>query len=238
MSTEPPLSELPFNVNLELIDGLQTPYMPFEGKEAKEQYVAFLDILGFGNAVLTQFDETMRIYESLLDKLRILKCFEMGVSINIVSDSIVLISGAFDPLLSMCKITQVVALFEHCLVRGGIGYGRHVDVRDGDNRYVVSQALVNAVLVEKTIRWPCVAIDRAIEIAPKHWCPRTEPIRRSVVHYQGLNLVCPLNLFWGSTAINRVERMKERFPEHSDKFDWLLVFAEQILMGAELIPDT
>jgi hypothetical protein len=137
----------------------------------------------------------------------------------------------------MCKFTQAVTLLEHCLVRGGIGYGRHVDVQDGDNRYLVSQALVNAFLVEKTVRWPCVALDRSIAIAPKHWCPRTEPIRRSVVHYQGLNLVCPLNLFWGSTALDRVERMKERNPEHSDKFDWFLMFAEQILMGTELVPE-
>jgi hypothetical protein len=32
--------------------------------------------------------------------------------------------------------------------------------------------------------------------------------------------------------------MKEMHPEHSDKFDWFLEFVEQILMGAELVPDS
>jgi hypothetical protein len=78
MSPESPPCEPVLRVNHELVDGLRTPYRPFEGKEANEQYVAFLDILGFGNAVRTQFDETLRIYENLLDKLRILRCFEIG----------------------------------------------------------------------------------------------------------------------------------------------------------------
>lgn len=229
--------EEPLRINHDLVDGLRNPYNPFAGHEANEQYVAFLDILGFGNAVRTQFDATLKVYENILNKLRILRCFEMGVTINVVSDSLILTSTSLDRLLSMCKFAQAITLLEHCLVRGGVGYGRHVDVQDGNNRYVVSQALANAVIVEKTVRWPCVAIDQSIEIEPRHWSPRNEPIRRSVVHYQGLNLVCPLNLFWGSTAVDRVEHMKESHPDHSDKFDWFLAFAEQILVGAELVPE-
>jgi hypothetical protein len=237
MTEDIPPGEPILRVNEETVEGLRTPYKPFEGKEVKEQYVAFLDILGFGEAVITGFEATLTIYENMLNKLRIVKCFEMGVSIQVVSDSIVLISERLDPLLSVCKIAHAVTLLEHCLIRGGIGYGKHVDVTDGENRYVVSQAVVNAVHVEKTVRWPCVAIDQRIAINPKHWFPRSQPIRRSVVHYQGMNLVCPLNFWWGSTAIDRVEQMKEMFPRHSEKFDWFLLFAEQILTGAELVPD-
>lgn len=225
-------------INHDLVEELRTPYRPFSGQEASERYIAFFDILGFSNAVLNRFDETLRIYENLLDKLRILRCFESGVSINVVSDSIVLSSTSFDALLSICKLAQAIALLENCLVRGGIGYGKHVDIQDGENRYIVSQALVNAVVVEKTVRWPCIAIDEHIEIPSKHWAPRTEALRRSIVHYQGLNLVCPLNLFWGSTAVDRVQHMKETHPEHTDKFDWFIGFVEQILMGAELVPDS
>ena len=222
--------------NHDLVEGLREPYRPFAGLEPQECYVAFLDILGFSDAVRTRFEEILQIYEHLLDKLRILRAVEIGVRIDVVSDAVVLTSGSLDALLSMCKYAQAITLLENCLVRGGVGFGKHVDVQDGDSRYIVSQALVHAVAIEKKIRWPCVAIDERIPLSLKYWFPRDEPIRRSVVHYEGLNLVCPLNLFWGSTALDRVQHMKERHPQHRDKFDWFLAFAEQILTGAELVP--
>lgn len=237
MSDHTPPGDPTLRINGDMAEALRTPYRAFAGKEPEQKYIAFLDILGFGNAVLDQFESTLKIYEALLDKLRILKCIEMGVSIQVASDSIILTSGSLESILSMCKLAHAVTLLEHCLIRGGIGYGKHIDVKDGDNGYVVSQALVNAVHVEKTVRWPCVAIHHDIRIDPKFWFPRNRAISRSVVRYEGLNLVCPLNLFWGSTAIDRVEQMKEQFPEHSKKYDWFLSFAEQILIGAELVPE-
>lgn len=223
-------------VNRDAIEALRTPRDYFEGSVPSNRYAAFLDILGFSHAIRERYDSTLLLYAKLLNTLRILNCFEMGVTVKIISDSIVLVGDELKPVLTICNGVLMLTLMEGCLVRGGIGYGKHIEVADGPNNYVVSEALVNAVAVEKMIRYPCVGLHESIEI-PRHlWEVRWPAITRQLLYRDGLNIVNPLNPFWGTTAIDRVMAMKDQYPDHNEKFNWFIDLAIAVLGNEPLCP--
>ncbi len=56
------------------------------------------------------------------------------------------------------------ALAADCLVRGGIGFGKHAQQFDDGNLYFASEGLVHAVEVEHTVKHPCVALHDSVSV--------------------------------------------------------------------------
>ncbi|MCR5743292.1 MAG: hypothetical protein K6F92_06170 [Lachnospiraceae bacterium] len=141
-------------------------------------YVAFLDMLGFSNAVIS---ESPKLIEEIFDTIKnckkeILndKCAWDNESDNlanntviyIMSDSIVLaikssIGGAIDFLIRWCKEIQFRLLSRHkILVRGGISQGLHYQ----DNEIAFGVGFVKAHMIECVAKTPRIVIDDAIDI--------------------------------------------------------------------------
>jgi hypothetical protein len=146
---------------------LNLTFQPFKNKVFDKRYVAFVDILGFAKKVRDNFDSMLGVYEQVLEAIHI---FDMlpsvgihhGVSIHTYSDSFILTSETLSPLVEIIRSLHMLTLAHDCLVRGGIGFGNHIEEYYGNNFYVVSQALVQAVEVEKQVKRPCVALHESI----------------------------------------------------------------------------
>ncbi len=212
-------------------------YKAFDGIDVEHKYVAFIDILGFSNMLIKKFNETLKLYEKVIDMMRGHEIINFGVEIQMFSDSIIIISNDLPAVIRCAGMVQYTTLFESFLIRGGIGYGKHIEVTNGKNHYIASQALVNAVIVEKTINRPCVALHEDIVIPDEWWSINIPPILRTLHYFEGLNIVNPLNIFWGKSAIDRVLTMKNEAPEHSKKYDWFVNFVSLILEGNQLLPE-
>ena len=58
----------------------------------------------------------------------------------------------------------------------------------------------------------------------------------TVIRFQGMNIVSPVNLFWGASALDRAQHLRAENPEHADKYDWFIALCEAILRGDPLVP--
>lgn len=224
-------------INIQKFKELEEEYRAFDDIDVEYKYVAFLDILGFSNMLINKFEETLNIYEKVIDMMRFPEIIDFGVDIKMISDSIILVSSDLRAIIQCAGVVQFNTLFERSLVRGGIGYGKHTEKQNGKNQYIASQALVKAVLVEKTIERPCVALHEDIKIPDDWWSINTPPVSRMLHYYEDLNIVNPLNLLWGRSAIGRVLTMKNEYPEYSEKYDWFIKFCTLILEGHQLVPE-
>jgi hypothetical protein len=210
------------------------PTRAFTSEHASNRYVAFVDILGFGRRVLDEFDVVLGIYRELLDRQPILVERHKTVSIRILSDAFIVTSETFQALIPVVVGLHMITLLQDCLIRGGIGFGKHVEARDERDFIVVSQGLVHAVAVEKTIRRPCVAIHDSVQLP--EWCldPRLHPLERGVIRFDGIPMICPFNPLWGHSAMTRVAMLYEQHPEHADKYDWFLRLYDAFHSGDRL----
>jgi hypothetical protein len=127
-------------------------------------------------------------------------------------------------------------LFNDLLVRGGVGFGRHIE-KSGEGRLqVVSQALVKAVQTEKRTNFPCVALDESV-VTDESWWPREVPNQhRGLLYFEGIRLVNPCNLGWGQSAGMRVVQLRELHPTHAEKHDWFLRLHSAIMDDEPLVP--
>jgi hypothetical protein len=129
----------------------------------------------------------------------------------------------------------MITLLQDCLVRGGIGFGKHVEATSDGHFIVVSQALVRAVSVEKSIRHPCVALDDSVQIHDGYLDGSFSPIQRGVLRFDGIRMICPFNALWGHSAMTRVAMLYERYPQHSEKYDWFLWLYDAFHDGRPLV---
>jgi hypothetical protein len=231
------LTKVDLIIDKDKLQEFETRYRPFDKVPVDHKYVAFLDVLGFSNMVTNKFEQTLEIYEKLIDAMRMHEIVDTGVSLQIYSDSILLVSDNLASILQAAGLVQFTTLFEGFLVRGGIGYGKHVSVQNGAHTYVVSEALINAVNVEKTVKMPCVALHEDINIPDEWWPLKVDPVMRILHYFKGLNVVSPLNMMWGVSAIDRVKHMKEQAPEFSEKYDYFIELATSILERKQLVPE-
>jgi hypothetical protein len=214
------------------------PFRPFAGKEVDDLYVAFVDILGFGRQVLQNFDDTLKIYEDVLNSSAILKDFRQDVNIRIYSDAFMVTSKKLGSLIGVVQGLHMQTLFHDCLVRGGIGYGKHIEIHIEQDSYIVSQGLVQAVEVEKRINYPCVALHDSIKVPQEWWNPEIHPVYRGLSYFEGIRLVTPFNIVWGQSAMTRVVQLTEQYPEYQDKYDWFLRLYEATFSGNPLVPES
>lgn len=221
-------------IDKDKLEALEHPFEPLKNVVPEEKYVAFIDLLGFSKQVLDKFDETKGIYNQIIDYMQIVDVVKHNVSVQVYSDSILLISSELLPLARIVKKILMITLHNGFLARGGVGFGRHVEVYNGSNCYVISQALVHAVAIEKTIKRPCVALHDSVAIPEKCWKTEDPPITRAILHFDGISLVCPLNVFWGRSAISLTKSLSEQFPDYREKYDWFLSLCEAIMRGDSL----
>src|SRR3989337_3264109 len=139
-------------------------------------------------------------------------------------------------MIGVIQGLHMLTLGHDCLVRGGIGFGKHIEVHQSNNFLVVSQALVQAVEVEKKIKHPCVALHNSIEVPQDWWNADIPPERRGLMYFEGIRLISPFNIGWGQSAMTRVAQLSVQYPEYNDKYDWFLRLYEAWYSGDPLVP--
>lgn len=202
----------------------------------QNKYVAFCDILGFSNSVTSQFEKTISIYKEF--KHEVSKQGFLKLKTSIYSDSI-FIEG--ENLIDVAKTVQILlwtSLRYDWLIRGGIAYGKHWKESDKNNLFIVSEGLVKAVNIEKTIKHPIIAISSDISIGIDYW---TNGFFHSVfdlpiIHYNEYNIVNPFNNYWFKSAELRLLKLKSLNPEHLDKYNYLLKLVDDIKTSKTFIP--
>ena len=207
--------------------------------EPTEQYVGLLDVLGWGHYVKADFKNAVKIYDAILEPCdRLLRReFSSRVSIRIFSDSILLVSPDLSPILKLANTLHFTTLFQDCLLRGGIARGKHVESGSQGQLYIVSEALVRAAELEKKVKNPCVVLDStAVPAIPFAQLKTISPFLRPYLFFDGLWIINPFNIGWGTSAAKRVTQLKEKYPDYVDKYDWFLRLYEAVRSGAPLVP--
>jgi hypothetical protein len=215
------------------------PYRPFAGKVPDLKYVAFIDILGFSDFVKNKFDRMIIAYQNILEHWKEIDkdYYYPDVSIRIYSDSILLSSSDFIKIVGAINLLHMVTLSENFLIRGGVGFGKHIEVIDNDNFYVLSHALIDAATIEKTIKYPCVAISPSMNVDMGWWNPYVSNFLRKLLYFEDAILVNPFNIAWGYSAMTRVKNFLKEYPQHREKYEWFLSLYDAVSSGRPLIPD-
>ncbi|TMQ57071.1 MAG: hypothetical protein E6K76_11605 [Candidatus Eisenbacteria bacterium] len=206
--------------------------------ETPRRYVAFLDILGWSSHVLSDFESARGTYDSMLEFFRLGTDSFAGVdAVRIVSDSILVVAPKPWPLLRAVNVLHHATLINDCLLRGGIAFGRHAELGQLPESRIVSEPLIVAARLEKTIRHPCVAIDSSA--LPEVDCKEllaADVFLRPLLFYEGRWIVKPFNIMWGFSAATRVTQLREKYPEHTPKYDWFLRLYEAVKSRQPLVP--
>jgi hypothetical protein len=202
------------------------------------KYVAYCDILGFSNAVINNFDKTISVYREFKNVI-IGRSDMFDVEVLIVSDSIMIVG---EKLMTVAQATQLLILWtcsqKEWLIRGGIAYGKHWKEHDGNNTLIVSEALVKAVNIEKTIRNPIVLISEEISLGLEYWIHGfgNSVFDLPIIHYNNNNIINPFNKAWFRSAEIILCYLKETYPEYITKYEYLLELIEAVKRNECFIP--
>lgn len=196
-----------------------------------------MDVLGFSARVDRDFTGTVRLYDKLISKWRWHYHLSPEVSLQIYSDALLVSCLRLADLLPALSALHQLTLTAHCLVRGGVGYGHHVEVIEGNNVFVVSEALTEAVAMEKKIKHPCIALSPRIKVPEALWSGWDRNIDRPIVFFQRNILVNPLGPFWFPRALRLARQLSKANTCHASKYAWLLHFLQAIIDDVPLVPN-
>src|SRR5450759_4271114 len=112
------------------------------------KYVGFCDVLGFSSAFLNDINATIALYQQFRSDVRTLP-LPARAQISVYSDAILVVSDELPAVLHTIAALNWVALMQDWLIRGGIAYGKYWEEKENGNLFVVSDALVRAVALEK-----------------------------------------------------------------------------------------
>lgn len=204
----------------------------------ENKYLAFCDIMGFKNQVLNNFGLTHEIYQEFINGLGFKEIYK-EVEISMYSDSIIVVGNDLFRVCEAVQILQSMTLRRKWLVRGGIAYGRHWKKSDKNNLFVVSEALVKAVLIENTIKHPiiCISSEITIEMNYWFWCIPRSKFDYPIIHYKGNNIVNPFHNYYFKSAEIDLNIMKNDKPEYSDKYDYIINMMDEIRANQTFIPE-
>ena len=204
----------------------------------EQKYVAFCDILGFSNSVAAEFDQTLSLYKELGRHITTWE-YSDQVNVTMYSDSILITSSELSPLLGTVQLLWFYCLQHNFMLRGGIAFGRYWEDRRDTHLLVVSDALINAVKLEKMVGVPAVVISDDIVIPENYWLERFRngPYATSLLHFRDRNIVNPFNLMWGASAAMRASLLMENSPNHRNKYLWFLALYDALNAGKILIPE-
>ncbi|MEN5399621.1 hypothetical protein ABE612_19015 [Achromobacter xylosoxidans] len=210
---------------MDTVSPLKCPW-PAEAPEGFK-FVGFIDILGFSNRVLNAPERVITEYQEFCELL-LSDDLDLPVELTVYSDAIMIVS---DKLAAIAHVAQSVcffALIHNLVVRGGVSYGRFWSKAHAKGLMVVSEALVRAVQLESEIGHPAIVFDQTIDFPDAFWAPHLvdpqQNVTRSVIHFDGLNIVNPFNGYWFRTSRTRIlGRLKEATqPKHRAKYEWFL----------------
>jgi len=204
--------------------------------DAQEKYVAFVDILGISANVLRAFDTVLETYENLLRSLNLLRNVRPDVALSLYSDSFLLVSSHLGPLVAVTQAVHMQTLMWDCLVRGGIAYGRHLEVSLPPHLIMVSEPLVKAVALESSLGNPCVALHPDIAVPDSWWEGYERNLDRGLLYFGGQRIVNPMNIAWGQSAGTRVTQMLHDHPEYRDKYEWFLELYQAVFSPVPMVP--
>ena|ERR1700730_3988863 len=204
----------------------------FDRDKVADRYCGFVDVLGFGAATLADLHHALELYEELLDSSEFLSSLRKNVRISVHSDSFVLVSDGLGDVIGATQALQWSVLMKDYLVRGAIAYGSHAEGEKSGVRFIVSAAISKAVALEKTVKWPCVALHPDIEVPDEWWFAQGRPL----LYFDSLRIVSPFNKFWFQSAMTRVSQLLERYPEHAAKYNWFLSLYSAVEAGEQLVP--
>jgi hypothetical protein len=207
--------------------------------EVDIRYVAYCDILGFSNRILTDFDNTLKTYKEFGSLMSGADSTFKNVQATMYSDAILITAISLDKVLVAAQGLWFFALANNFMIRGAITRGRYWEQRRGNHLLVASDALVRAVKLEKSIGFPAVVIADDVEIPDSYWVGRFKPSGPFVMpllHFRDRNIVNPFNLFWGQSAKHRASLLMDEHPEHKDKYLWFIALYEAVAGGEQLIP--
>lgn len=208
----------------------------FDSGSKAEKYVALIDVLGFSSRVLSDFDNALETFEQVLESTALVGELITEVKLRVLSDSFLLVSDSFARIVAATQGILRQTLSNDYLVRGGIAYGKHFDETQSPNTYLVSEAVVKAAMVEKSVKFPCVAVHPDIASTDDWWAPTPSNLQRGLLYFGGLVLVNPCMTGWGASARTRVEQMLDARPEHSEKYRWFLELHEAIFSPVPMVP--
>jgi hypothetical protein len=84
------------------------------------------------------------------------------VAWRMISDSIILTSTVPYALLHRASLLQYLSFFNDAWIRGGVGYGLHLEHTENVGLFIVSQALSQAANAEKTASYPRVVLSKDV----------------------------------------------------------------------------
>jgi nucleotide-binding universal stress UspA family protein len=216
------------------------------GAEPEMVYLAFLDVLGFSASVLRNWDEALDRYDALVEAAHEaaapLGGFRPNISLQVVSDSIVIKGHALEDVILSTQFFLQGAVRIRCLLRGGISYGRHLERRTGPNLLVMSEPLVRAAALEKAAKYPRIVIDPESVSELDAWYavpPRgTSNVVRQVLWKDGYWCVNPFSPVWFRSGVEIAAEMREQAQDAGvrEKYDWFLDFAQDVVEGAPMLP--
>jgi hypothetical protein len=178
-----------------------------EANDCKDRYVAFLDVLGFGALILRDYSAALKHYVEFSKVAG--PGTEIGAaSVRIISDSIIVVGAELRDVVHAANQLCQAALYADFLIRGGIAFGHHAEWQEDNNLFVVSEPLVHAVEVEKTVGHPCIALHSSVTVPPEAWRFKASSFERPLLFFEGRWIVNPFSLIWGTSAAHRVEMMK------------------------------
>ena len=128
--------------------------VPVEGEATGDGrdmcYVGFCDILGLSNRILTDVDETLKIYKQFGASVSGLPI--KGTQVTMYSDAVLVTGESLGRVLAAVQALWFVALANDLMIRGAVTQGRHWEQRDGNHLLVASD-------VTRVRRWrlssPC-----------------------------------------------------------------------------------
>lgn len=202
------------------------------------RYVAFCDILGFSNRILTDFDKTLKAYREFGDLVSKNEFPVAEVQVTMYSDAILLTGASLPKILSAVQSVWFFALAHDLMIRGAIAHGRYWEEKRGNHLLVVSDALVRAVKLERAVGVPAVVIADDVEIPGGYWLTRFThgPLGTPLLHFRDRNIVNPFNPFWFQSAYTRTLQLMNDNPAHKDKYLWFLALHKAVNNKQELVP--
>lgn len=206
--------------------------------QTSQKYVAFCDILGFSQKIMKDFDVALKMYENFCNYIA-----ENGVTkdvdITIYSDAILVTSDTLESVATAVQILWFLALRNNFMLRGGISHGRYWEKRSGNHFFVVSDALIRAVNLEKSVGVPAIVIADDIKISDEKWLYRFQhkiPTHMPILHFRDRNIINPFSPYWCRSAGNRARMLLEQNQTHKDKYLWFISLHEAVWSAHPLVP--
>lgn len=202
------------------------------------RYVGFCDVLGFSSAILNDFDATIALYREFQGNVRRWP-FPKTAQVSVYSDSILVVSDDLPAVIHTIVSLNWAALRLGWLIRGGVAYGKYWEEKADGNLFVVSDALVKAVALEKTVKVPAVAVSNEITLGIEAWIPRFQHgiFKAPLLHFLELSVVNPFNPYWFASAVARVKHLLDAHPQHREKYEWFLSLPQAVADDDILVPE-